>query len=416
MDLVQAFEALGIALASGMLVGIQRERGGEALAGIRTFPLIALVGAMSAMLHTELGAWPIVVAGLGVIASMVMGNIFNHTEESPKPGITTEVAILVTFLVGVMLGTGMREIPVAIAAVTALLLHAKKTLHRMVDRMGDHDVMAILQFAVITFVVLPILPDRTMGPLGVLNPREIWLMVVLVVGLSLAGYVAYRLLGERHGNAVAGLLGGLISSTATTVAFAKRERDGVVGAWAAAVAITLASSIAFIRVIVEIGVVAPEVAKDFAVPFAMMFGMLFVLGAVMLFKVRGKPVGDNVLQQKNPSELKAAILFGAMYAVVLLAVAAANKWAGNEGVYAVAAFSGLTDMDAITLSTARNIRSGDVTREVGGRAILLASMANLVFKGGFVVMLGRRDLAMIVATVFGATMLLGAGLMFFWAW
>ena len=178
MDLVQAFEALGIALASGMLVGIQRERGGEALAGIRTFPLIALVGAMAAMVHAELGAWPIVVAGLGVIASMVMGNIFNHTEESPKPGITTEVAILVTFFVGVMLGSGLREIPVAIAAVTALLLHAKKTLHRMVDRMGDHDVMAILQFAVITFVVLPILPDRTMGPLGVLNPREIWLMVV----------------------------------------------------------------------------------------------------------------------------------------------------------------------------------------------------------------------------------------------
>lgn len=415
MDLVQAFEALGIALAAGLLIGLQRERGGEALAGIRTFPLIALVGALAAMLHADLGVWPIVIAGLGVTASMLMGNYFDHSPTNPKPGITTEVAILVTFFVGVMLGVGLREIPVAVAAVTAVLLQGKVFLHRFAARVGDHDVRAVLQFAVITFVVLPVLPDRTMGPLDVINPREVWLMVVLVVGLSLAGYVAYRMLGER-GNAVAGLLGGMISSTATTVSYARREHDGAVTAWAAAVAVTLASSVTFIRVIVELGVAAPQEVHRMAWPFAIMFGTLFILGGLMMFRLRGGSAPPNSLEQENPSELKGALLFGGLYSLILLAVAAALRWFGPEALYAVAAVSGLTDMDAITLSTARSVREGVVDRELGGRAIMLASLSNLVFKAGFVAILGRRDMAIIIGCAFGVAIVVGASMIFFWPW
>lgn len=413
MDLVQAFETLAIAVGAGMLIGLQRERDRSALGGIRTFPLIALTGAAGAMLHPQLGPWALVVGGIGVIAATAMGNIAREQTEGPSPGITTEIAILVTFLSGALLGAGEREIGVALAAITAVLLHAKATLHRFAERVGDHDLRAVLQFVVITFIVLPVLPDRTMGPFDVLNPREIWLMVVLVVGLSLAGYIAYRLLGERHGTAAAGLLGGMISSTATTVSYARREREGGVGVWAAAVAITLASSIAFIRVIIEIGVAAPDHVRRMAWPFAVMFAILLVAGVAMLLRLNGRHDTERPTPQ-NPSELKAALIFGALYAGVLLAVAAARKWFGEDAIYGVAVLSGLTDMDAITLSTSRMVQGGQLSAETGWRAILVASMANLAFKGGFVAVLAKRNLTGAVWAVFGAAMLAGAAMMVFW--
>lgn len=412
MNLTQSFEAIGIALAAGMLIGLQRQRDGSALGGIRTFPLIALLGAASALLDESLRPWAIAIAGLGVIAATLMGNFARGQTEGYSPGITTEIAILVTFIMGALVGVGETRLGVIVAVATAVLLYAKDALHKFSERVGDHDIRAVLQFVVITFVILPLLPDRTMGPLDVLNPREVWLMVALVVGLSLAGYIAYRLLGEKHGTAVAGLLGGVISSTATTVSYARREREGAVTVWAAAVAIVLASSIGYIRVIIEIGVVARDHVAAMAWPFAIMFGVLLIAGGLLWLKI-GKEKAENP-EQKNPSELKTALIFGALYAIILLAVAATKRWLGDDAIYAVAVVSGLTDMDAITLSMSRLIADGQISRDLGWRAILVASMANLVFKGGFVVALGRRDLWLAIGIVFGAAILAGSAMLAFW--
>lgn len=409
---MQTFEALGIALAAGMLIGLQRQRDGSALGGIRTFPLIALLGAASALLDGPLGPWAIGVGGVGVIVATLMGNIARGQTEGYSPGITTEIAILVTFIMGVLFGAGETRVGVMVAVATAVLLYAKEPLHRFTERVGDHDMRAVLLFVVITFVILPLLPDRTMGPLDVINPREVWLMVALVVGMSLAGYIAYRLLGEKHGTAVAGLLGGLISSTATTVSYARRERDGAVSVWAAAVAIVLASSIAFIRVIVEIGVVAPDHVGAMAWPFAIMFLVMFVAGGLLWLRIRNE--ASERPEQRNPSELKTALIFGALYAIILLAVAATKRWLGDDAIYAVAVVSGLTDMDAITLSMARLIEEGRIARDLGWRAILVASMANLVFKAGFVVALGRRDLWLVIGIAFGAALAAGGAMLVFW--
>ena len=269
-----------------------------------------------------------------------------------------------------------------------------------------------MQFTLITLVILPILPNRTFGPFDVLNPREVWLFVVLVVTMSLAAYIASRLVGERAGTILNGLLGGAISSTATTVSNAQRLRSGNAYVTGAALAIMLASSVSFVRVLIEIGVVADQHFLQLAPPIIIMLGTMALLSCLLLFAPR-KTSGVPTTQQ-NPSELKGALVFGVIFATVILSVAAARRYFGESGAYAVAVISGLIDMDAITLSTARLVRAGELPTETGWRTIVIASMSNLIFKGTIAMVIGGRKLAMIIAPLFGIVFLVGAGLLIFW--
>jgi uncharacterized membrane protein (DUF4010 family) len=281
-----------------------------------------------------------------------------------------------------------------------------------VGRIGEKDLRAIMQFVLIALVILPVLPDRDMGPYGVLNPFQIWWMVVLIVGLSLAGYVAYKLFGAGAGTVLAGILGGLISSTATTASYARRSRESPELSRLAALVVMLASTVVFGRVLVEIAAVARGRLLDLAPPLAAMLGICaLVSGAAWLL---GRDGEEELPKQENPAELKAALLFGALYAAVLLAVAFARDRFGTAGLYTVAALSGLTDMDAITLSTSRLVQASQLDPGTGWRAILLASMANLGFKAGIVAVLGSRALLGRIALLFGAA-LAGGGLIF-WLW
>ncbi len=397
-----------------MLVGLQRERSPSAthVGGIRTFPLVTVLGAMCAMLGPAFGPWLAVAAFLGVVAAGVLANIIGMKRGDPEPGMTTEVAMMVMFVVGVMLASGMRDVAVALGVGTAILLQVKQPLHNWARRIGDRDIHAVMQFALITFIVLPVLPNETYGPFDVLNPYRIWLMVVFVVGMSLAGYIAFRLLGKTNGTLVAGLLGGLISSTATTVSYARRARDsrGVEGA---AIAIfLLANLVMFGRVIAEVRVVAPSHAGQIAAPLGVMAAAAMVCAALAL-RGHGQDGGD-MPEHGNPTELRAALIFGGLYALVLFAVAAAKHSLGDAGLYAAAAISGLTDMDAITLTAGRLAERGRVEPDTAWRAIVLASIANMVFKAGVVWSLGGLRLALRVAAWFGVLVAVGVGLMVFW--
>jgi uncharacterized membrane protein (DUF4010 family) len=238
-------------------------------------------------------------------------------------------------------------------------------------------------------------------------------MVVLIVGLSMAGYVAYALFGARRGSVVSGLLGGLISSTATTVSYAKRSRAEPGRAPTAAVVVVLASVVVFARVMVEIGVVAPGHLADLVPPIAVMMAVMAITGVVLLYA--GTPAEDpEALDRRPPSDLRAAVTFGALYAAVLLAVALTRTHLGEEALFAVAAVSGLTDVDAITLSSAQMVQNGGIEATTGWRLILVGTLSNLVFKGGVVVALGDRRLRSRILAAFGVSFAAGVALLFLW--
>jgi len=408
------FVRLAVALGLGLLVGLQRTWSRHPEAGIRTFPLITVLGFVSALLADDFGGWIVGAGLLGVVAFLLAANWgLLQTTQARDFGVTTEMAALVMYGVGALLALGWLAPALVLGGVVAVLLHAKRPLHDLAERIGDADIQAIIRLCIIALVILPVLPDRDFGPFRVLNPFEIWLMVVLIVGISMAGYVAFKLFGTRAGAVTAGLLGGLISSTATTVSYARRSRAEPTRSAGAALVIVLASTVVFGRVLAELGVVAPELFGRVAPPLLVMTLVMALIAGVFLLRI-GDAQGPEVEDQEPPSDMKAAILFGVLYAAVLLGVAFAREFLGPGGLYVVAAVSGLTDIDAITLSTAQLMKSGGLGTSTGWRVVLVGAMANLVFKGGVVVALGHPRLRGRIAGAFGAALAGGAAILWLW--
>lgn len=403
---------LAVALGLGLLVGLQKELAESPLAGLRTFALVTLAGAVAAVVGAETTPWLVVGGLLAVTTLMVTGNMVLIKGAGTEPGQTTEAAVVVMYMVGAMVVVGPRELAIVCGAVIAMLLHLREELRTWVDRLTDRDVRAMMQFVVISLVVLPVLPDQTYGPYDVLNPRQVWWMVVLIVGLNLAGYAAFRLMGARAGTALAGVLGGVISSTATTISYARQTRTEPARAPTAVVIVWIASGVVFVRIMLEIAAVAPAFLPVAAGPLTVML-MLFAVTAVIIWK-SGTTPGDNPLDPGNPSELKPAMLFGALYAVVLFVVAAGQDLLGDAGLYAAAAVSGLTDVDAITLSTSQLVASDRLSPDTGWRLVLIAILSNLVFKLAMAATLGSRAFARKLGTLGAVAIAVGVGLVLFW--
>jgi len=371
---------------------------------------------------------------------LVVGNLAKGKAGEVEPGVTTEIAALLMYGVGAYLVVGHAAVAIAIGGGVALLLHWKVPMHAFVARIGEDDIKAIMRFVLVALVIYPVLPDQTFGPYGVLNPQQIWLMVVLVVGIGLGGYLAYKLFGQRSGAVLAGLLGGLISSTATTVSCARRTRRGRNGVPVAAITIMVASAAVFPRVLTEMAIVAPNTFWKAAPPlWIMLVWMAFIAagtyylawGREVELVAKGAPANPGPargepgeagavkeeaepLTQGNPAELLPALIFGGLYALVLLGAAAAQDYFGPGGLYSVALISGLHDLDAITLSTARFVEQGQVEAQLGWRLILAGSLSNLVLKGAAVAVLGERSLLKWIALPYGAALLGGTALLLLW--
>jgi uncharacterized membrane protein (DUF4010 family) len=407
------FQQMAVAVALGLLVGLQRERRRTRLAGIRTFPLIGLFGVFCGTLAATLGGWIAVAGVLALAAFTVMANLIRLRTERPEPGMTTELAVLVMFGIGVALTMGLVLEAVVAGGAIAVLLHAKDPLHGFAQRIGEEDFSALMRLVLVGLVVLPVLPNRSFGPYEVLNPFQIWLVVVLIVGISMAGYVAFRLFGTRRGAFVAGLLGGLISSTATTVGYARRSRQVPARSAAAAFVVALASTVVFARVMLEIAVVAPGILREVAPPLVAMAALMAAISAALFPWGVGSDERETE-DRSPPSGLRPALAFGVLYAVILLAVAVAEDRFGDRALYTVAAMSGLTDMDAITLSTAQMMEAGRLGFVTGWRMILVGALSNLAFKGGIALAIGRGELRRRIAAAFAVALLGGAAIVFFW--
>ncbi len=378
--------------AIGLLVGLERERRPLAKAGVRTFALITAFGTLCAMLAQQLGLPWLVAAGLLVVAASLIVAYANVPANAEDSGTTTVVAAVFCFLLGAGMWLDYLELCVALGIVVAVLLYLKTDLQGFSQRLTSTDLSVTLQFAVLTLVIMPLLPDRGLGPYQALNPRNIWLMVVLIQGVGLAGYVSWRLFGARGGILITGLLGGVVSSTATTVAYARDAREAPQRAGVNALIVLLASSVVFVRITVLVAVVAPSLLPQVAA----VSGAALLAGVPIAWRwsVREQPEALGAQPElANPTRLHVAVTFGAIYGIVLLGVSWLNDVAGSAGLYAFAFISGLTDVDAIGLSTMRAYTQSELTAEVAMTAISIALIANLVLKAAAAWAVGGRRLA-----------------------
>ncbi len=395
---------LAIALGLGLLVGLQREWAEEKPLGLRSFALITLIGALIGLYGEVAGVW-VVALGLLVVTLAIFVHTILLAREAEVAGMTTELAGIVMYMVGAMTTTGYVVTAVVLTGAVTLLLHWKAPLHALTRRIAPEEFQAIARFVLVTLVVLPILPDRTFGPYDVLNPFHIWLMVVLIVGLNVAGYLAMRFTGGRGGALLGGVLGGLVSSTATTVSYATRARTDPSVASAAVIVILLASALVYVRILLEILAVAPTLLGHLIWPAAAYLTLFLLLVGALLIRFEQSEVQE--VKTGNPAELSTALVFAAVYSVVVFASAAVSDRYGETMLYPVAVLSGLTDVDAITLSVGNLYQNARVSPDTAWRLIFVASIANLLFKAAVVAVIGGRALRRRLLPLLGLLALVG---------
>src|SRR5262245_30059375 len=270
------------------------------------------------MLGEAYGAWPVAAGIVAIFGTLAIANWLSAQKEESEHGQTTEVAALLTFAIGAYLPWGDRALAAVATGFVVILLHLKEPMHVFVRKMGPKDMAGLMQFVVVSLIILPLLPNRTFGPFQVLNPFDIWRMVVLIIGLSLTGYIIYKFIGRTASAVLGGILGGLISSTATTVSYARRAKTAPAAQALAVTVILIASAVSYLRVIIEVSLFAPSKFGALLPPLvAALIWVTAVAVAAFLF-LRG--ASEEMPEPGNPAELKSALIFGMIYALVTLVV------------------------------------------------------------------------------------------------
>lgn len=386
------FLRFGIALAIGFMIGLQREYAfqtakRELVAGERTFALMGIAGALAAMVADVLAsplAFFVVVLLVGIFTAIAYFIDAWHGQV----GLTTEIAVLITILCGALCYWNYLALAAAVGIATTVLLSLKLETDRLVRALTREDIFAALQLAVISVIILPILPNESLlpPPFDVLNPFRIWLMVVFISGINFLGYISIKIVGPERGIGLTGLFGGLVSSTAVTLGFTERSNRDPALSKPFAVALMIAWTVMFGRVLVEVAVVNPELLRLVWMPItaAALVGLAYC--AYLFFSQR--TAEKDTLEFSNPFDLMAAIKFGLLYAAVLVIARAAQLYLGDTGVYLSSLISGLVDVDAITLSLAQLSKVGGLSSQVAVQGIVLATIANTAVKGGIVLLGG----------------------------
>ncbi len=420
VDNLVTFYHFGAAAAFGLLIGLQREfiarRASENrrdFAGARTHALIGLLGCSAAFLGDTIASTFVLPAVLLITGALLIVAYFTSTREN-RPGMTSEVAAVIVFLVGAICHTGEFAIAAAVAVTTTVLLALKVQTRWLASHLTAEDVQATLTFAVLTLIVLPILPRTPIGPapFDVLVPYKVWLMVVLISGISFVGYVLVKVAGPQKGVGITGLLGGMVSSTAVTLSFAQRSRTMSELSKPFALAILLAWTVMFARVLVEVAVINLALLKFVWMPMVLACIASFAYCAYLHFADSSDTeplVGDYT----NPFELGPALTFGAIYMLIIVVANLAVIHFGDLGVYVSSIASGLADVDAITLSMAELSRTGGVPPAVAARAIVLAAASNTLVKGGIVIVAGAPALRRVMIPGLLLTVGTAVGVVFF---
>ncbi len=406
---------LAVALAVGLLVGLEREqtkpdRGGGQLGGVRTYPIFALVGALATLLEPA-SMWLPLVSLLGVFALVVV-SYHADIKRDADHGMTTEISLVGVYLLGALACARGTIEPIksrlilvaAVGVAMTFLLSSKEWFHGIAQRVSREDFYATVKFLIVAVIALPLLPNADLGPMHAINPRNLGLMVVTISALSFIGYVAMKMYGAKRGLLLGAALGGLVSSTATTLSFANRTKETPSLAPLAAGGIAIAWSVMLVRVGVLVALIAPDLVPTLAVPLGAMVAAAL---AGTAFTFRGAKGQHAELTLTNPFELTAAVKVSLMFGVVLLATKAANSYLGAGGLYIASALGGTTDVDAVTLSTAKLAKS-ELAMDVATIAIAIAIATNTIIKTGLAIWVGGWGLGKRVVIIGALILVAGA--------
>jgi uncharacterized membrane protein (DUF4010 family) len=406
---------LASALGIGLLIGLERgwqDRAlpeGRRIAGFRTCAIVALLGAIAALLGESFDDSLPVAALIAAIGGLLAVGYWHDAGKSSDLSVTTAIAVLTAFALGTLAGLGMTGAAAAAAVVVTLLLGLKPELHGFLQRLDRKELLATLRLLLISVVILPVLPDRGFGPFGALNPYQLWWLVVLIAGLSFAGYLAMILVGAERGILLTGLLGGLASSTAVTVNLARLGREHPAAHKMLAGGIVAAGVVMFLRLLAVVAVLGPTVIL---LPLAALAPAAVVGGLVALWLARqARPLAGKDkarLMPSNPLNLSAAVQFGALLALLSLLSRLVQEWAGTVGLYALAALSGIADVDAITLSLLTGGADWQVGDTVKGTAIVIAAAINTIVKAGLALAIGGTRIGIDVCAGLGSALAAGA--------
>ncbi|WP_084042289.1 MgtC/SapB family protein [Hippea sp. KM1] len=389
-----------LSILLGGIVGLEQESYHRKIeekhfGGIRTFPLISLLGfSVEYFVKTPL----IVGIVFGCFALMIIGEYMYEAFYFNRKGITTEIAGLFTFVVGVILAKGYVIEAVSLSIIITLILSLREFLHGFVEKyIYKKDISAILKFLVVSAVLYPILPDKAFTFLK-LNPRSIWLMVVLISSISFAAYFATKLLGSKRGILITALFGGLMSSTAVTLAFSKRSKETPELSCELALGIVLASSIMFIRQLIVMFIIYPSISYRFAIFSVVAFGV------GLIFALKKHKSGDDVVEVEfsNPYDLTHALFFGAFYTVILILSRLAHTYLGSKGIYLLGFISGFADVDPLTISMSQLSKTGVIDIDIALISIIISSITNTVIKGVYATIFGHRNVRWIIWKAFAA--------------
>ncbi|MBI2102942.1 MgtC/SapB family protein [Candidatus Woesearchaeota archaeon] len=409
INLIQQFL---VALVLGALIGLEREyahyRGkGQSYAGIRTYPLIALFGALSAYLGELISPW-ILLIGMVLVGGLILIAYFNMNEHVHKyVGATSEVAGFITFFIGVVVYYNQTLLATVLAIAMTIILYARSVLHNFARKMEKKELADTLKFVVIAFVILPFLPNKGYGPFEVFNPYQVWLMVVFISAISFVGYILLKWFGEK-GITLAGFLGGVASSTATTLSFSERSKKETRIFRALALAVILANVAMFGRILVLIAAVNIHVFWQI-LPSILILLVLTGIFSYYLWKKARKVKSKITLS--SPFTLWPALKFGLLFAVIVALTKVANVYLSTRGIYLVSFFSGFVDVDPIVLSLGQLAKTA-ISEKVAHDGILIAMLTNILAKGGLAYWMGGRAFGKIVLSFFLVLTLIGIGLLY----
>lgn len=401
MNITTTFR-LAIALAIGLIIGMERgwqsrdTPQGSRTAGVRSFAFVGLFGGLSALLAGKFGANILVGTFLGLVLIVAFSYRIS-AKGSQDFGITTELSLLITFILGALAGSGLEGEAVASAVVVAALLGYKQEIHSILNQLERRELIATLQLLIVAAVALPLLPNRNIGPWETLNPRTIGWIVLLIAGISYIGYFAMRILGSRVGLLATAVIGGLVSSTAVTLAYARiarKERDNLALLGAG---ISLAGGIMAVRLLIEIGIVNPSLLPLLIAPIGLL-AIVPLIATVAIAIRTTQNVSSAEVKLKNPVELGAALGFAAVLSILFVLVRAAQTFFGDTGIYVLAAISGIADVDTVSLSLAQATRE-NLSLEIAATGILIAAMVNTLFKAVLATFIGGWLLGRWCATI-----------------
>ncbi len=415
MDTFELIERLAVALAIGLVIGIERgwkqreEAEGDRAAGLRTHALSGLLGGIWGALALAGGAWGVLALGLAFAAFAATITVFRYREmEHDKTfGATTVVAAMLAFALGALAVMGDKTAAAAAGVATALLLALKAALHEWLKRLTWEELRAGLILAAMTVILLPLLPDRELVRWFPVNPREVWLLTILIAALSFAGYVAIRYAGAGLGVLLSGLTGGLVSSTAVTLNMARLARQHPEREKLFAAGIMLASAMMMVRVLVIVGLINIALLPVLAVPLVVATLVQAGIAGFLGNWARDDNEGAGTLTLRNPFDLGVVLEFGALLALIMALAKGLAAWAGSSGAYALAAVSGIVDVDAISLSMARLAPSG-LSTDSAAFAILIAVTVNSLSKVALATTAGGLRLAKLLALALAAAFVAGA--------